>query len=346
MGVHLVSRGVWRAAACVLAVSGTCWADEPARYELDYVAEPPCPSRADFERMVESQLVEFGDISRTIQARAAVRFRRSEVGTVGRFELEREDGTRSSRELVSASCEQAANALAFVLALALGGREIAEDTTSAGASPAPEAEPSAPPSGPILLQPRAGADVAPARFRPAWRWRFDGGVQLGARSGVGPSWTAVEAGFLGLRGEHQARWGTRLRLGVLRGQPIRHSDRAGATTFEWLAGRVEGCASRLLFEAFTVAPCLASHIGQLTAIGDPEALPGASGDRVANLWLEAGSALRLEWHVIPALSIELHGEALLPLTRYRFAFDGPDTPVYRIPSVAAGAYLGLAAHFP
>src|SRR5687768_14077605 len=93
-----------------------------------------------------------GALRARLRGRAAVRFRRSEAGTVGRFDLEREDGTRSSRELASASCEQAANALAFVLALALGGREIAGDTTPAGASPVPEAEPGAPPSAPSLLQ--------------------------------------------------------------------------------------------------------------------------------------------------------------------------------------------------
>jgi len=341
-----VSRGVWRVASCLLVVSVTCWADEQARYELDYAAEPLCPSRAAFERLVESQLAEFDDISRTIQARAVVRFRRSGAEVVGRFDLERDDGTRSSRELASSSCEEAANALAFVLALALGGREATSDASPHEANRQPQAAPSAPTSLPTLQQPRADSDLVPALPRPAWRWRFDGGVQLGARAGVGPSWTAVEAGFLGLRGDHEARWGMRLRLGVLRAQPIRHADSAGATTFEWLAGRVEGCASRVLVEAVAVAPCLVGHVGQLTAIGEPEALPGATGDSVASLWLEGGGALRLEWHVVQGLSVEAHGEALLPLTRYRFAFDRPDTPVYRVPRVAAGAFLGLAAHFP
>jgi hypothetical protein len=341
-----VSLGVWRTAACVLAVSSTGWASGPARYELDYAADPSCPSRADFEELVEAQLAEFGDSAATIQARAVVRFRHSESGVVGQFSLERQNGAQSSRELQSKSCEQAASALAFVLALALGGREASPVDESVVALRLPETAAPEPPSLPTRTRPRAEADSAPELARPVWRWRFDGGVQMGARSGLGPSWTLVETGFLGLRAEQEGRWGTRLRLAVLRGQPIRHADLAGATTFKWLAGRVEGCASRVLFRPITVAPCLASHIGQFTAIGEPEALPGASGERVASVWVEAVLALRFEWLVLQGLSVEAHGEALMPLTRYRFAFDRPDTPVYRVPGAAAAAFLGLAAHFP
>lgn len=330
----------------MLAVSAVGWAGEPARYELEYSAETACPERAAFEQLVQAQLAEFGDASRTIQARAIVQFRSSPAGAVGRFELERQDGSRSSRQLESASCEEAATALAFVLALALGGREANAAAAPGSASQPPLEAPLAPePSAPIADRPPTAAAVA--RVRAAWRWRFGVGVQLGARSGVGPSFTPVGGGVIALRGDHQGPWDLALRMAFLRGQPITHADDAGTSSFKWLAGRVEGCVwSARFFAALTVTPCLASNVGQLTVAGAPEALPGAAGGSAAKLWLEAGGALRLELQIVKSLSIEAQAEALVPFTRYRFAFDRPDTLVYRVPRLAAGVFFGLAAQFP
>jgi len=325
-------RGLQAAASgCLLAMSASGLASEPARYELDYSAEAACPSLAAFEQLVQAQLAEFGDASRTIQARAIVRFRSSPAGAVGRFDLERQDGSRSSRQLESTSCEEAATALAFVLALALGGREAAP--AGSASQPPLEAQLAPEPPAPTADRPRTAADVAPVRA--SWHWRFGVGVQLGARSGVGPSVTPVGGGVIALR------------IAFLRAQPITYSDDAGTSSFKWLAGRVEGCLwSARFFAALSASPCLTSQVGRLTVTGEPEALPGAAGGSAAKLWLEAGGALRLELRVVKSLSIEAQGEALVPFTRYRFAFDRPDTLVYQVPPLAAGAFLGLAAHFP
>jgi hypothetical protein len=264
----------------------------------------------------------------------------------GRFELVRPDGSHSSRELESPSCDEAATALAFVLALALSGRATS-DAGSIPGQPPSEARPEVAPATRASDRQHSGTGTNQGQLSNPWRWRVGLGVQLGARSGVGPRFTPVEAAVLAMRGQDRRPWQVGVRIAFLRGQPITHSDAAGDSTFKWLAARVEGCFwSAALSRALTATPCLSTHVGQLTVVGAPEPLPGATGRRAAGLWLEAGGAVRLELQLVKALSLEMQGEALLPLTRYRFAFDRPDTDVYRVPPLAAYASFGLVAHFP
>ena len=210
-----------------------------------------------------------------------------------------------------------------------------------------EALPVAAPSPPAADRGRSDSPRDGGATGTSWRWRFGVGVQLGARSGVGPSPTAVEAGFLAVGAQHLRPWDLGLRIAFLRGQPITHSDRAGDSSFKWLAGRAEGFFwSVVPFDAVTITPCLLTHFGQITVVGAPEALPGATGRQAARLWLDVGGAVRVAMRLLEGLSLEAQGEALAPLIRYRFAFDRPDTDVYRVPRLGAGAYLGLVAHFP
>jgi hypothetical protein len=330
----------------VLLLSARSWAHEPHPVELEYAADAPCPDRQAFERLVQGHLAESGAASATIQARASVGFRPSAAGVIGRFDLVRPDGSRSSRELESASCDEAATALAFVLALALSGRG-APDADSSPSQPPTVAPLGVAPSAPAAVRSPPETEPDQGQISSPWRWRFGVGVQLGARSGVGPRVTPVEAAVLALRATHSRSWDLGVRIAFLRGQPIAHSDPAGDSTFRWLAGRVEGClGSAALSRDLRVIPCVSSHVGQLTVVGTPEPLPGATGRRAAGLWLEAGGSVRLELQLVEGLFLEMRGEGLVPLTRYRFAFDRPDTNVYRVPPLAAYAGFGLVAYFP
>lgn len=344
---RVVPRRVLAMAAgvSVLIASASAGAVEPARFELEYAAEAACPDSRAFEQLVQTQLAEFGSVSSTSQARVIVGFQRSAAGIVGRFELVRRDGSRSSRELESASCDEAATALAFVLALALSGR-ASSDVGSGSSQPPVEAQFVPAPARPTPeRQHPARADER--QLSSSWRWLFGLGVQLGVRSGVGPRLTPVEAAVLGMRAQHRHARELSVRIAFLRGQPITHSDAAGDSAFKWLAGRVEGCFwSVALTEGLSATPCLSTHIGQLAVEGEPEPLPGATGRRAAGVWLEAGGGVRLELRLVKGLALELQGEAVVPLTRYRFAFDRPDTEVYRVPRLAAYASFGLVAHFP
>jgi hypothetical protein len=334
----------------VSLLSAPSWAAEPQRLELDYTAQASCPDARAFEQLVRSQLAESGETSAISPARARVGFRRSKAGVVGRFELVRQDGSGSSRELEAASCDEAASALAFVLALALSGRGAPDLDSSPGQAPVAAPRVMAP-SAPAADQPRPGdaerGDAERGQVDSSWHWRLGLGFQLGVRSGVAPRLTPVEAALLSLRRQHHASWGLGVRIGLVRGQPITYSNAAGDSTFKWLAARIDGCVwSAALSRFLVVTPCVLTHVGQLTVVGDPEPLPGAAGRRAAAAWIEAGAAVRLEMVLVKTLSLEAQGEALLPLKRYRFAFDRPDTNVYQVPPLAAHASLGLVVHFP
>ena len=87
------------------------------------------------------------------------------------------------------------------------------------------------------------------------------------------------------------------------------------------------------------------HLGRLRAAGQPNGELGSARSS-ARVWLDAVFLLRLEFAATRWLSVQAQGEGLVPLTRYEFAFDAPDTPIYQSPRAAAGAFIGLGARFP
>ena len=120
----------------------------------------------------------------------------------------------------------------------------------------------------------------------------------------------------------------------------------GLTEINWRAGRLEACPFGLRVRPrLELAPCLGLHAGQIRAAGTPAG--GGAGRRQSNLWLDGSAGLRLEFSLLPGLSVDAQGELLLPFTRYRFALDGPGDPtVYQIPPLSFAGFIGLRARFP
>lgn len=311
---------------------------QPVTYDLAYVADAGCPDQVTFAARVEAQLVEARETTPG-RARAAVTLRRDAASASGSLELTRDDGTHYVRELSAESCDAAAQGLAFVLAYALGGGDLETAPTQ------PFAPENAPPSQPepATVQPAAAPASVPAERRSAWRYGLS--AQLGVRTGLGPIWTLVESGLVDVRRTGSGGWSPALRAGFARSEPILRIDRVGSTELSWLAGRVEGCPLQVrLFGTLQLLPCVGAHLGQITAAGTPS---GEGSGRVAEqLWLDAVGAVRLELWLWRVLSLEVQGEALVPLTPYRFAYDRPDTLVYQVPGVAFAGFVGLSVHFP
>jgi hypothetical protein len=168
------------------------------------------------------------------------------------------------------------------------------------------------------------------------------------RWGLGPIWTFVETGSLEVFERvtrHEFRWDVRASLS--RSKTIRRIDRVGVTDFSWLAGALEICPLQLSrLQPLSVMPCLGAHVGEIRAKGEPTAKPGAQGRDTHDVWFDGFGDLRLELRALRVLSLQAEAQLLLPATRYRFAFDSPDTTVYRVPVVSGAAFLGLAVHFP
>jgi hypothetical protein len=336
----------------VLVLAPPSSAQQPLTYDLDYVADAGCPERATFTALVQAQLDEAHEPRPLARAHASVSLRRHASGATARFELLRDDGTHYWRELAGESCDEAAQGLAFVLAYALGGGDPENSPSpeiapkNAAPEPAPEARKEAP--APVTATPEP-APPAPASVSNARRsrWRFGFGVQLGARTGLGPIWTPVESGLVEARLSGDSVVAPALRAAVVHAEPITRIDRFGSSEFSWLAARLEACPLQLVVVAqLRLLPCVGTHLGQITAAGQPNSEANASGRRADQLWVDALGAVRLELSLLRVLLVEAQGDLLVPLTPYRFAFDNPDTSVYQVPSLALAGFVGLGAHFP
>jgi hypothetical protein len=347
---------VRRLKACVcIALCSSRWAfAQSPSYELDYDADPSCPDAATFSRLVETQLEQFeSPVTSLAGLRARVTLRTLPEGAWARFELVRPDGASYERELHERSCEEVAPALAFVLAYALGGqersgppppassREVATQTAKAASTPALPVRQPEPRGSP------ATDSVPPpsAQREPPWQVGF--GVELGARTGLGPIWTPVEGAVLELRRSGSTFPRLHLRASVLHGEPVTRIDAAGETQFSWLAGRFDVCPLELtLMTTLSLLPCLGSHVGRFEAVGRPNGQTAASGRTAKKPWFDAVISLRMELLLWRVLALQARGELLLPLIPYQFVFDNPVTAVYQVPRVASAAFIGVGGRFP
>ncbi len=318
----------------VLALAASARADQP-ELDLDYVADSGCVTEQGFRELVKRQLVDYDpDAFANTRVRVLARISSSGQSYVARFELLRGDGTRSARELTAATCAEAAPALAFVLALALGGRDV-----EAEAQPTPPPA-LVPPPPPVRVTPKP-----PTPPKAASRWRYGLGVELGARGGLGPTLATTEAAFAQLE-RNDFVWPWQSRVALIRDQAVTHADGSGSLRLSWSALRLAECPFAVTASSTVrLLPCVIAQVGRITALGDPAPAPGASGRQVSKAWADAGLGLRLELRLLGPLSLQLQAEGLAPLMRYRFEF-APTTAIYDVPGLAAAGSVGLGATFP
>jgi hypothetical protein len=329
-------------AASIVWLSSSAWAAESPTLDLDYAGDASCPDLAAFSALTQAKLEAAGSTKvSSNRPRALVRLHAEDAGFVGQLELNRPDAGVYSREVRGASCEEVANAVAFVLALALTAQD-------------PPAQPAwEPPSPPVPLA--TPAPTPPLRSEHALKreppqrstaWGFGAGAQLGVRTGLGPTWTAVGAAFVEVRRPSTTPFTLTLRGSFADAQTITRIDRSGTTDLHWWAGRLEVCPVQVsLLAPLSLLPCVGGHVGVLTAAGRPRT---GQGHQPSKLWVDAVATLRLELRLVSWLSIQAQGEVLRPVTRYQFTFDDPNpvTTVYQVPALAAASLLGIAAQFP
>lgn len=247
----------------------------------------------------------------------------------------RADGS-VERPVSGSSCEDAADAVAFILALAL------DADTEVGASEIPPAASSAAETANVRTQTQAATVPAPAapvvaRVAPPpaparppatpLRFRWGGGVLLGASGGVAPALALTEGIFLesARRGAQSLTQSFRL-TGLHAGQTARTP--AGTAELDLFALRVHACPlgfGRALF----VEGCASFDVGRLRGRGyDAVAAksdsatwygPGALG--------RAGAALGGPFEIGAELGF------VVPLARDRFYFL-PDVTAHTVPPVA------------
>ena len=143
---------------------------------------------------------------------------------------------------------------------------------------------------------------------------------------------------LGLSGVIGDRWAWTLEL---RFHPELRSTDGGDFAFGLTAGGPGACARFEPWSWLQAEGCGAMLAGALHAVVFRPA-PTAPGERP---WIAAAGAVRARAYLLPALSIELGAELLVPLLRQRFFVEGRDSTIFQQGPVLPGASLGLAVHF-
>jgi hypothetical protein len=311
-----------------LANEGT----EPIRIEYRAPDGAGCPSAREFEAKV---------FARTASARAAtddeparsfvIELRRAGSRVAGSLVIQETDGATMARRVTGSECADVATVLALATALAIDPRaELAphqtldEETESESqlepSSRPPSYEPPSVPSGAWTPRWALGATVA---FAVAPRPALGASLLLALeRHGVPPF----------------GEFGVEL---VYR-QTGSEAVRDARATFHFYAARPGLCAAGVALGAsLLLAPCLLVEVGAISGVGSE--IPNST--RTTRFWAAGELQARLELGLGSGGFVTLDGGVQLPLTRYRFVFENPDTQIHDVPVVAAQAGLRVGTSF-
>lgn len=310
--------------ALALVVAPLVARAEPEPHRFSWVRGPGAEGCADTEVLTSSVSARLGqspfnaNAPRVIEGMAMAR----EHGFVAHLLVRERDGTLIGSRVIESDAEgcgslDAAVVLAIVLLIDPEGS--ARTRPPLVPQPPPPAAPEIAPVPPIAPSYHGVVAV---------RALVSGGLLPGPSIGLGAS----------LSGAIGARWAWTVDV---RFHPELRSLDGGDFAFGLTAAGPGACARFGPLVWLETEACASMWAGALHAVVFRPA-PTAPGER---LWLAAGGAVRARVHLLPALSIELGGELLVPFVRHRFFVEGRDSTVFQQGPVLPGASLGLAVHF-
>src|SRR5260221_1776715 len=168
-------------------------AAEGLAFDMTYESPAGCPSYGAFGEMVAAKLAGADLPDSPVRPRVAVALRAAGDAFAAHLELLRNDGSKYVRDLDGPSCVELAEAMAFVLALGLGDR-----APDGGKREEPPANLAPVQKTKVVEPPVAARETAPPAISPepsARYWSLGVGAALGARGGLGPTWTSVGGGI-------------------------------------------------------------------------------------------------------------------------------------------------------
>jgi hypothetical protein len=228
----------------------------------------------------------------------------------GQLEIRGVKGDLAVRRVEARSCEQVANALALMAALAINPMAL---TDKASSTEDLGKEPNRP--APDRSPPTADAETPPARDE-ARPWHWSGGMLGRVVTRVRPDPSYGGAGFIDA--EAPESWGPSVRLGATFDQnSAALADPAAASArFQWFGASLDGCPARLTGwdHRLALVPCLSLHLGVLRAEGRGISRP----KRTAAFWADVGPSFAVRLAVSERISLEVQGAFIVPLTRPTF----------------------------
>jgi hypothetical protein len=340
MAVSLSSAIAW-------AVAGRAVAEEraePVRFQ--YSAPDTCPNEAEFIREVGVHTSRFRIAGEAEQARTfQITLEETDPGSItGNLVVLDEGAELAKRSIRAESCNEAAEALAFITALSIDPRAESAPTalpsargTDAAAQPPTVAPTQAPRS--------ASGERLGAATRTAGRSQWSGGL------GVEVLGLATPDVVIGLRAVVGWRWDTdrlvspAVRLSILRSFDTSVVASATRSSFSWTFGRLEVSPLRL-----------GSRLsGELAPFVDFGVLTGEGSGTTHTFsptspWITVGALGRVAFRPIRHVILEGYGGGLLPLFRKTFYYDAlpgsSSLQAYTPPPAAPCGGIDAAVLFP
>ena len=325
------------AAVSATALRAAAAPPEPG-FELRWEAPADCPQQDAMLDKVKALLAGSPPAGEPVQATGTIR--RAESGMF-QLSLDTRQGERSfHRSIEAASCTEAADAGALIVALAVDPELPSRDVqvrASDGATTTPEPLPTRP--EPLKPPPSSAAPAAPARPAASKPRAVRGSVSDMLIGDVGtlppPAWGGEFGLGLGLSPLRFELLFTVLpeRRRIIRRDPDRGGD------FELLAGGLRGCY--LLGARLLVGGCLGLELGRTQGVG-------VGTDRIAEreeTWFagRAGAVAMYPHGGLAAVRASLEG--LIPVTRPEFELDNVGS-VHQAGFVIGRLGLGLEMSFP
>ena len=253
----------------------------------------------------------------------------------------RADGS-TERVVSGASCEDVADAVAFILALALDAEEgpsaaappVASGLTETAGRP-PETAP-IPASMAITPTTRPSSSPASSASPPA-RFAWGGGVLLGATGGVAPTLAFSEGLFFEAARRPATALTQSFRLvGLHAGQTA--ETPAGTAGLDLFALRLQACPLGFGRATF-VELCASFDYGRLRGRGHDAVVVKTS----SATWYGPGVLGRAGAAVGGPFEVGVEGGLVVPLARDRFYFR-PDVTAHTIPSLVGYGLLFVGLH--
>jgi hypothetical protein len=322
---------------------------------LDYRADEGCPGAAWFfaqveERTARARLASTSEPGRTF----VVTLTRSRAGTVGKLAIQEAQRITVARELTGEQCRDVASALALATALAIDPlaaiAPIGDSGRSAGASepsrdrvPAKSATERQAQSNLAASPPPAEQDrAAGARARAAgWDWRAGAGVVFA--SGLAPRLSLGGVGFVERGTPDAVAIVSAIRISAFALQAPDHSVQSAFASFRFFVLRPELCSLQLrIGAALTAVPCIAVDLGLVSASGSSIETPRDD----ERFWAAGVVEGRSRYAISRTWFAQVDLGLVFPLTRHRYYFRDPDTPIHEIPPITVMGSAGVGVAFP
>jgi hypothetical protein len=322
---------------------------EPIR--LTYEAPQACPDEVSFVERIRA---------RTTRARIARPGEAARVFDVrldggppfsGSMTVTDVDHSEGARHVQADSCDEVADALALVVALAIDPRASAQPATAPpilvpSPSPRPHPVSTGRDKRPWGRAPRASlaerfGERTPknATAAPSTQSLF-AGADLAVTSGVAPDSMVGASPYVGWRAISTTAFAPSIRIALVRATSSTGAAASGSAGFLWTVGRLDACPVAWAVDRLRATACTRLEAGTLEAAGGNVQAPQTR----LRAWFAAGPLARMEWSFLGPVFLDAEATALFRATNDRFYFI-PDTTIYQVPIVGMGAAVGVGTHF-